>query len=75
MVGEKKIYPNLDFPSGPVYYLMGFPINLYTPIFVAARITGWVAHYLEQNANNQLIRPLSAYIGPEDRDVAPIAKR
>lgn len=75
MVGEKKIYPNLDFPSGPVYFLMGFPINLYTPIFVAARITGWVAHYLEQNADNQLIRPLSAYVGPDDRDVISIAKR
>ncbi len=75
MVGEKKIYPNLDFPSGPVYYLMGFPINLYTPIFVAARITGWIAHYLEQNADNSLIRPLSAYNGPEDRDVPPLKER
>jgi 2-methylcitrate synthase len=75
MVGEKKIYPNLDFPSGPVYYLMGFPINLYTPIFVAARITGWAAHYLEQNANNSLIRPLSAYVGVADRDVPKNRKR
>jgi 2-methylcitrate synthase len=75
MVGEKKIYPNLDFPSGPVYYLMGFPINLYTPIFVAARITGWAAHYLEQNADNALIRPLSVYVGPEDRNVPVSRKR
>jgi len=69
MVGEKGIHPNLDFPSGPAYYLMGFPINLYTPIFVASRITGWAAHYLEQNANNMLIRPLSAYSGPAERKV------
>jgi 2-methylcitrate synthase len=75
MVGEKKIYPNLDFPSGPVYYLMGFPINLYTPIFVAARVTGWIAHYLEQNADNSLIRPLSAYNGPQDRDVPSLKDR
>lgn len=69
MVDEKGIHPNLDFPSGPVYYLMGFPINLYTPIFVASRITGWAAHYLEQNADNMLIRPLSAYSGRAPRKV------
>jgi 2-methylcitrate synthase len=74
-VGEKGIYPNLDFPSGPAYYLMGFPINLYTPIFVMARITGWSAHILEQNANNTLIRPLSAYDGRAQRKVPAIAKR
>ncbi len=75
MVGEKNIYPNLDFPSGPAYYLMGFPINLYTPIFVASRITGWAAHYLEQNANNMLIRPITAYNGKKVRKVKPISKR
>ena len=53
-INEKGIYPNLDFPSGPAYYLMGFPVNLYTPIFVMSRITGWSAHYMEQNANNAL---------------------
>jgi 2-methylcitrate synthase len=74
-VNEKGIHPNLDFPSGPAYYLMGFPINLYTPIFVMARITGWSAHYLEQNANNALIRPLSAYSGRAQRKVPAIAKR
>ena len=51
-VNEKGIHPNLDFPSGPAYYLMGFPINLYTPIFVMARVAGWSAHYIEQNADN-----------------------
>jgi 2-methylcitrate synthase len=74
-VNEKGIHPNLDFPSGPAYYLMGFPINLYTPIFVMSRITGWSAHYLEQNANNTLIRPLSEYYGKTQRKVPAISKR
>ncbi|MEE2761068.1 MAG: bifunctional 2-methylcitrate synthase/citrate synthase [Pseudomonadota bacterium] len=67
MIEEKGIHPNLDYPAGPAYYLMGFPINLYTPIFVMARVTGWSAHFLEQNANNSLIRPLSDYHGPRQR--------
>ena len=67
MIDEKGIHPNLDYPAGPAYYLMGFPINLYTPIFVMARITGWSAHFLEQNADNSLIRPLSDYHGPKQR--------
>lgn len=75
MITRKSIHPNLDFPSGPAYYLMGFDIDMYTPIFVMARITGWVAHYLEQNANNSLIRPLSAYTGVAQREVVPMAKR
>jgi 2-methylcitrate synthase len=74
-VNEKGIHPNLDFPSGPAYYLMGFPINLYTPIFVMARITGWSAHYIEQNNNNTLIRPLSAYSGKKQRKIQPIISR
>ena len=74
MVNEKNIYPNLDFPSGPAYYLMGFPINLYTPIFVMARITGWSAHYFEQNTDNSLIRPLSQYTGKQQRKVKPLSK-
>ncbi|MEE2746462.1 MAG: bifunctional 2-methylcitrate synthase/citrate synthase [Pseudomonadota bacterium] len=75
MVNEKNIYPNLDFPSGPAYYLMRFPINLYTPIFVMARITGWSAHYFEQNSNNSLIRPLSEYTGRSQRKVKPLTRR
>jgi 2-methylcitrate synthase len=75
MVGEKKIYPNLDFPAGPAYYLMGFPIPLYTAIFVMSRITGWCAHVFEQSADNRLIRPLSAYVGRGKRDFVPIEKR
>lgn len=75
MINEKGIHPNLDFPAGPAYYLMGFEIDMYTPIFVMSRITGWAAHVLEQNANNSLIRPLSAYGGAKQRKVTPIAKR
>ena len=75
MISQKNIHPNLDFPSGPAYYLMGFDIDMYTPIFVMARITGWAAHILEQNADNSLIRPLSAYNGVAQRKLVPIGKR
>lgn len=75
MVSEKGIYPNLDFPAGPAYYLMGFEIPMFTPIFVVSRITGWTAHVMEQLANNKLIRPLSNYTGEAQRDVTPIEKR
>jgi 2-methylcitrate synthase/citrate synthase II len=64
---RKGIYPNLDYPAGPTYHLMGFDTPTFTPLFVAARVTGWTAHVLEQNANNALIRPLSVYTGPEER--------
>ena len=75
MIGEKGIHPNLDFPAGPAYYMMGFDIEMFTPLFVMSRITGWTAHYLEQNADNRLIRPLSAYSGVPQREVVPIAER
>lgn len=69
MVREKGIYPNLDFPAGPAYYMMGFEIEMFTPIFVMSRIAGWTAHIMEQNADNKLIRPLSAYSGVGQRSV------
>lgn len=69
MVRERGLHPNLDLPSGPAYYLMGFDIDLFTPIFVMARVTGWCAHVFEQSANNRLIRPLSAYVGVGRREV------
>ena len=75
MVGEKGIHPNLDFPTGPAYYLMGFDIELYTPIFVMSRIAGWSAHVLEQNAGNVLIRPLAAYSGVPQREVPALDAR
>jgi 2-methylcitrate synthase len=63
----KGIKPNLDYPAGPTYWLMGFDVPTFTPLFVAARITGWTAHVMEQLAANSLIRPLSAYNGPDER--------
>jgi 2-methylcitrate synthase/citrate synthase II len=75
MLEEKNIHPNLDFPAGPAYYLMGFDIPIFTPIFVCSRITGWAAHVLEQGADNRLIRPLSHYTGVAERAVVPLASR
>ncbi|WP_394160515.1 bifunctional 2-methylcitrate synthase/citrate synthase [Galactobacter valiniphilus] len=63
----KAIKPNLDYPAGPTYHLMGFDTEMFTPIFIAARITGWTAHIMEQRAANALIRPLSEYNGVEER--------
>jgi citrate synthase/2-methylcitrate synthase len=65
----KAIKPNLDYPAGPTYHLMGFDTPTFTPLFVASRITGWTAHIMEQAASNSLIRPLSEYNGPEERHV------
>tara|TARA_B100001027_G_scaffold207293_1_gene171599 strand:- start:19950 stop:21062 length:1113 start_codon:yes stop_codon:yes gene_type:complete len=70
MLKEKNIKPNLDFPAGPTYYLMGFDIDFFTPIFIVSRITGWCAHVMEQFENNKLIRPLSKYIGEPLRKVS-----
>ncbi len=67
MLDQKKIWPNVDFPCGMTYFVMGIPVPQYTPIFVASRITGWAAHVMEQHANNRLIRPLSLYTGPAIR--------
>ncbi|MDJ0320432.1 bifunctional 2-methylcitrate synthase/citrate synthase [Pseudarthrobacter sp. PS3-L1] len=63
----KAIKPNLDYPAGPTYHLMGFDTATFTPLFVASRITGWTAHIMEQAAANSLIRPLSEYNGPAER--------
>ncbi len=67
MAARNGIKPNLDYPSGPAYHLMGFDTPTFTPIFVAARVTGWTAHVMEQNSTNSLIRPLSYYNGPDER--------
>lgn len=75
MVDKKRIYPNLDFPAGPAYYMMGFEIDFFTPIFVMARTTGWSAHFMEQRSNNRIIRPLSEYIGAAQRSVKPLSER
>jgi 2-methylcitrate synthase len=65
----KGIKPNLDYPAGPTYHLMGFDTEMFTPLFIASRITGWTAHIMEQRANNSLIRPLSEYNGPDERHI------
>ena len=75
MVAKKNIYPNLDFPTGPTYHLMGFDTDFFTPIFVIARITGWSAHIMEQHASNKLIRPLSRYKGNQHRKVMLLNQR
>ncbi len=67
MAERKGIAPNLDYPSGPAYHLIGFDTATFTPIFAAARVVGWTAHIMEQLADNSLIRPLSAYVGPAER--------
>jgi citrate synthase/2-methylcitrate synthase len=69
MDAAKGIKPNLDYPSGPAYHLIGFDTEIFTPLFVASRVTGWTAHVIEQLESNALIRPLSEYIGPDERHV------
>ena len=75
MIDRKNIYPNVDYPTGPTYHLMGFDTDFFTPIFVISRITGWSAHILEQHAANKLIRPLASYKGSSYRKVVPINQR
>ena len=75
MIERKNIYPNLDFPTGPTYHLMGFDTDFFTPIFVISRIIGWSAHIMEQHTSNKLIRPLSKYKGSEHRKVKRLNHR
>jgi citrate synthase len=75
MLARKGIHPNLDYPTGPAYHLMGFDIPIFTPLFVMSRITGWTAHIMEQSASNTLIRPLSSYVGPQRREVPDAVAR
>jgi citrate synthase len=75
LVAEKGIYPNVDAPCAYAYYTLGIPIPLFTPIFVASRITGWAAHIIEQQENNRIIRPNHIYTGPEGKTFRPLAER
>ncbi len=75
MWDEKKLFPNADFYSASAYHLCGIPTQLFTPIFVMSRITGWAAHIFEQRTNNRLIRPSAEYIGPKAREFIAIEKR
>lgn len=75
MMDEKKLFPNVDFPAAALYYLLGLPIEVDTPLFVLARMSGWCAHVMEQRIGNRILRPESFYTGPEARDYVPIRKR
>lgn len=72
---EKGLLPNVDFYSATVYYSLGIPIDLFTPIFATSRISGWTAHVLEQYADNRLIRPRAEYVGPMEQHYIPIDER
>ncbi|MDC3117494.1 bifunctional 2-methylcitrate synthase/citrate synthase [Candidatus Pelagibacter sp.] len=75
MINRKNIHPNVDYPTGPTYHLMGFDTDFFTPIFVISRITGWSAHIIEQHAANKLIRPLASYKGSKYRKVVRLNQR
>lgn len=76
LMHEKKgMFPNVDFYSASTYYLMGIPLDLYTPIFAVSRVSGWTGHILEQYGHNKLIRPRAEYIGQRDLKYVPIADR
>ncbi len=75
MIDRKNIHPNVDYPTGPTYHLMGFDTDFFTPIFVISRITGWSAHIIEQHAANKLIRPLASYKGSKHRKVLQLNQR
>ena len=75
MQRERGLYCNVDFYSASMYYVMGIPLDLYTPIFAVSRVSGWCAHVLEQHADNRLIRPRAEYVGYIDRRWAPLRKR
>jgi 2-methylcitrate synthase len=72
---EKKLFPNLDFYSASVYHFLGIPTEMFTPIFVLSRVSGWAAHVFEQRANNRLIRPSADYVGPEPMAFTAIESR
>jgi 2-methylcitrate synthase len=75
MKREKGLFCNVDFYSATTYYVMGLPLDLYTPIFAVSRVSGWCAHVLEQHADNRLIRPRAEYIGAMDRKWVPPRRR
>jgi citrate synthase len=74
-LGERGIWPNVDFYSGIVYDKMGIPIDLFTPVFAISRVAGWVAHWREQLIDNRIFRPTQIYVGSGDREYVPLEKR
>jgi len=75
LVGHKGIYPNVDFYSGIVYEKLGIPVDLFTPVFAVARVSGWLAHLLEQLEDNRIFRPSQIWVGEKDRTFVPMAER
>ena len=75
MMREKSLRPNVDCYSASTYYMMGIPLDLFTPIFAISRISGWTGHILEQYADNKLIRPRAEYVGPRNVPYVPIDQR
>lgn len=75
VLNDKGFYANVDFYSASVYYMLGIPIDLFTPIFACSRMAGWAAHVLEQYSNNRLIRPRAEYTGPNNLQYVAIDKR
>jgi citrate synthase len=75
VTARKNLNPNVDFYGGAMMYLLGLSLDVFTPIFACSRVAGWTAQVREQYANNKLIRPLAAYVGPDEREFVPLEER
>jgi citrate synthase len=71
----KRLIPNVDFYSAPLFYSLGIPVEIFTPVIAISRIAGWTANIIEQHADNRLIRPRGDYLGPKRRAFTSMAQR